>query len=147
MTSLHQNIRTTSRSPPQQEKEAFIIRHCYIEQSILAVKDNRKTLREEVQAACKCYYISSPDPRQPFNVFIRNHWEVENKPHRTSDMVFREDEQRKRTKHAAENFALVRKIALNILKKDAGKESLRSKSLKAAWNKDYLIKFDENLMR
>jgi predicted transposase YbfD/YdcC len=152
---------------------------------ILAVKDNRKTLREEARTACKCYnslvdlsetdkghgrietrrcqvfakglmviahnrkglqsvikitssgeirgkvtteeryYISSPDPRQPFNAFIRNHWEVENKLHRTSDMVFREDEQRKRTKHAAGNFALVRKVALNILKKDAGKESLR----------------------
>jgi hypothetical protein len=58
-------------------------------------------------------------------------------------MVFREDEQRKRTKHAAENFVLVRKVALNILKKDAGKESLRSKRLKAAWNRDYLI----NLMK
>jgi hypothetical protein len=55
-------------------------------------------------------------------------------------MVFREDEQRKRAKHAAINFALVRKIALNLLKKDTGKESLRSKRLKAAWNKDFLIK-------
>jgi predicted transposase YbfD/YdcC len=167
---------------------------------ILAVKDNQKTLREEVQAACKgyspvvdiseaekghgrietrrCqvfekglmvddennwkglrsiikitstreirdkvtteerYYISSLDTGQPFNSFIRNHWAVENKLHWTLDMVFREDEQRKRTKQAAENFAIVRKVALNILKKDSGKESLRSKRLKAAWNKDFLI--------
>jgi hypothetical protein len=54
-------------------------------------------------------------------------------------MVFREDEQRKRTGLAAENFAVIRKIALNLLKKDTGKESLRSKRLKAAWNKDFLI--------
>ena len=54
-------------------------------------------------------------------------------------MVFRKDEQRKRTKHAAENFSIVRKIALNLLKKDQGKECLRSKRLKAAWNKDFLI--------
>ncbi|KAA6303830.1 hypothetical protein EZS27_044528, partial [termite gut metagenome] len=40
---------------------------------------------------------------------------------------------------AAENFAVVRKIALNLLKKDCGKESLRSKRLKAGWNKEYLI--------
>ena len=55
-------------------------------------------------------------------------------------MVFREDEQRKRTKQAAENFAVVRKISLNILKKDTGKESLRSKRLKTAWDKEFLLK-------
>jgi hypothetical protein len=54
-------------------------------------------------------------------------------------MVFREDEQRKRTRHAAENFAVIRKIALNLLKKDTGKESLRSKRLKAVWDSDFLL--------
>jgi hypothetical protein len=56
-------------------------------------------------------------------------------------MVFREDEQRKRNKRAEENFAIVRKIALNLLKKDTmTKESLVSKRLKAAWSNDYLVK-------
>jgi hypothetical protein len=55
-------------------------------------------------------------------------------------MVFREDEQRKRANHAAKNFSVVRKIGLNLLKKDKGKESLRTKRLKAAWSKDFLIK-------
>jgi hypothetical protein len=53
-------------------------------------------------------------------------------------MVFREDE---RDKRAAENFALIRKIALNLLKKDSStKASLVSKRLMAAWNKDYLLR-------
>ena len=60
------------------------------------------------------------------------------------DMVFREDEQRKRANHAAKNFAIVRKIALNLLKKDKEKESLCSKRLKAAWNKDFLINILKN---
>ncbi|OAV67017.1 Transposase [Bacteroidales bacterium Barb4] len=55
------------------------------------------------------------------------------------DTVFREDEQRKRAGHAAENFAVIHKTALNLLKKDTGKKSLRSKRLKAAWNRDFLI--------
>ncbi|OAV71441.1 Transposase [Bacteroidales bacterium Barb4] len=76
---------------------------------------------------------------QPFNRYIRNRWGAENSLLWTLDTVFREDGQRKRTRHAAENFAVVRKIALNLLKKDKGKESLRSKRLKAGWNKDYLI--------
>ncbi|KAA6305877.1 hypothetical protein EZS27_042468, partial [termite gut metagenome] len=47
------------------------------------------------------FYISSLNTSQPFNQYIRNHWDVENSLHWTLDMVFREDEQRKRTKHAA----------------------------------------------
>lgn len=86
------------------------------------------------------YYISSLSTDKLFNQYIRSHWGVENSLHWTLDMVFREDEQRKRDKRAAENFALVRKIALNLLKKDTQtKASLVSKRLKAAWNKEYLL--------
>ena len=86
------------------------------------------------------FYISSLKTGNDFNKYIRDHWSVENNLHWTLDMIFREDEQRKRANHAAANFSIVRKIALNLLKKDTGKESLRTKRLKAAWNKDYLIK-------
>jgi predicted transposase YbfD/YdcC len=85
------------------------------------------------------FYISSLKANNDFNRYIRSHWGVENSLHWVLDMTFREDEQRKRANHAAANFAIVRKIGLNMLKKDTGKESLRSKRLKAAWNKDFLI--------
>jgi predicted transposase YbfD/YdcC len=85
------------------------------------------------------HYISSLPPDEDFNRHIRSHWAVENNLHWVLDMVFREDEQRKREKHAAENFSTVQKIALNLLKKSAGKESLPSKRLKAAWSKNFLI--------
>jgi predicted transposase YbfD/YdcC len=90
------------------------------------------------------FYISSLGVDNDFNKLIRSHWSVENRLHWTLDMTFREDEQRKRASHAAENFALVRKIGLNLLKKDKGKESIRSKRLKAAWNKDFLIELLKN---
>jgi predicted transposase YbfD/YdcC len=85
------------------------------------------------------YYISSLEPDCDFNQYIRSHWEIENKLHWVLDMTFREDAERKRAKHAAANFAIVRKIALNILKKDKGKGSLKGKRLKAAWNDDFLV--------
>jgi predicted transposase YbfD/YdcC len=85
------------------------------------------------------YYISSLGTTEDFNRLIRSHWGIENRLHWTLDMIFHEDEQRKRARHAATNFAIVRKIGLNLLKKDTGKESLRSKRLKAAWNKEYLL--------
>jgi predicted transposase YbfD/YdcC len=85
------------------------------------------------------YYISSLDVHEDFNRHIRSHWAVENNLHCVLDMVLREDEQRKREKHAAENFSTVQKIALNLLKKNAGTESLRSKRLKADWDKNFLL--------
>jgi len=90
------------------------------------------------------FYISSLHTNSDFNKYIRDHWSVENNLHWTLDMTFREDEQRKRANHAAANFAIVRKIVLNMLKKDKGKESLRSKRLKAAWNKEFLINLLKN---
>jgi predicted transposase YbfD/YdcC len=93
------------------------------------------------------HYISSLPEDSDFNKYIRDHWAVENNLHWTLDMTFREDEQRKRTKYAAQNFAIVNKIALNLLKKDPGKESLKSKKLKAAWNKDYLLELLKIYMR
>ena len=86
------------------------------------------------------FYISSLLSNNEFNKYIRSHWGVENGLHWVLDMVFREDEQRKRARNADKNFAIIRKIVLNLLKKDDGKESLRTKRLKAAWNKDFLLK-------
>jgi predicted transposase YbfD/YdcC len=85
------------------------------------------------------FYISSLKADSDFNRLIRAHWGVENGLHWVLDMTFREDEQRKRANHAAKNFSIIRKIALNLLKKEPGKESLRTKRLRAAWNKDFLI--------
>lgn len=85
------------------------------------------------------FYISDLTANNEFNKYVRAHWGVENGLHWTLDMVFREDEQRKRANHADKNFAIVRKAALNLLKKDGGKESLRSKRLKAAWNQNFLL--------
>jgi predicted transposase YbfD/YdcC len=93
------------------------------------------------------FYISSLDQNNDFNKYIRDHWAVENCLHWTLDVVFGEDAQRKRAKHAADNFSIVRKIATNLLKKDTGKESLTSKRLKAAWDKNFLINLLKILMR
>ena len=105
--------------------------------SIVKVKATRSIGGQETSEVR--YYISSLPANSPFNTYIRSHWEVENKLHWTLDMTFGEDQQRKRCKKAAENFSLVRKFALNILKKDNSKLSLVNKRLKAAWNWNYLM--------
>ena len=87
-------------------------------------------------------YISSVEAdAKSFNSFIRQHWGVENSLHWTLDVTFREDAQRKRNGHAANNFALVEKIALNLLKTEDSKNiSVKSKRLLAAWDNEFLLK-------
>src|SRR5450755_3056196 len=58
---------------------------------------------------------------------IRAHWMVENGLHWVMDMNFRDDECRIRTDHAPANFTTIKHMALNLLKRPAGKQSLRSR--------------------
>lgn len=91
------------------------------------------------------YYISSlQQDAKAFNDNIRAHWGIENSLHWVLDMVFDEDWQRKRNKHAAHNFSFIRKIALNLLKLDKSKDSMVSKRLKAGWSNEYLMKLIQN---
>jgi len=88
------------------------------------------------------YYITSlrPDAAR-LNAVIRQHWGIENKLHWVLDVGFGEDLDRKRTGHAAQNFSLLNRIALNLLRRETTfKRGIIGKRLKAAWNHPYLLK-------
>lgn len=89
------------------------------------------------------YYISSllsPDAGKVLKT-IRTHWMIENSVHWILDIAFREDESRIRIGHAQENFALMRKIALNLLKRETStKTGIKNKRLTAGWDEKYLLK-------
>lgn len=88
------------------------------------------------------YYISSlKSDAEYFQSAIRLHWTIENKLHWVLDVSFSEDDSRKRTGNAAQNFAILSKIALNLLKNDKSvKIGVKGKRLKAAWSNKYLMK-------
>jgi predicted transposase YbfD/YdcC len=72
---------------------------------------------------------------------IRGHWAVENKLHWVLDVSFDEDQKRNRKDHSAENFSRVRRIALNLLRREKTKKrGIKGKRLNAAWDHDYLLK-------
>lgn len=106
--------------------------------AIDALRINKKTLAEQRQTR---YYISSlATNANAMLQYTRNHWSIENKLHWVLDMNFKEDSCRTRVDHGAENFALVRKFAFNLVKlydpKD--KTAIKRKMLKANWDLKYL---------
>lgn len=91
------------------------------------------------------YYLSSLDgPDGEVATFaraVRSHWGIENRLHWVLDIAFREDESRVRVGHAAENFAVLRHIALNLLRGDHSvKAGVKAKRLKAGWDDAYLLR-------
>jgi len=88
------------------------------------------------------YYLASLRPdAELFGRAVRSHWGVENKVHWVMDVTFREDQSRARTGHAAENLATLRRLALNMLRKEKTKKrGVRGKQLNAGWDHAYLLR-------
>ena len=87
------------------------------------------------------YHIASITGAKQVLFAVRSHWGVENKLHWSLDIAFDEDHSRLRKGFSAENFAVLRHIALNLLKNEnSSRRSLRGKRLFAGWSRDYLLK-------
>lgn len=87
------------------------------------------------------YYLSSLKLGvETFARAVRGHWGVENKLHWVMDVCFGEDQSRARAGYAAENLATLRRLALNLLKREKTKKrGIRGKMLNASWDHSYLL--------
>lgn len=88
------------------------------------------------------YYLSSlKADAQVLAHAVRTHWGIENSVHWTIDVTFQEDASRIRTAHSAQNFALLRRIALNQLERETSvRSSIRQKRYRAALDNQYAVK-------
>ena len=102
--------------------------------SICTVKSQR--IIDGDATMCWLYYISSlPAHAEKLAHTMRSHWRIENSLHWVLDVAFREDECRKRKDISAENFAILRHITLNLLKREKTcKRSIAGKRLLTEWD-------------
>ena len=109
--------------------------------SIVRVETVRETGRHpdaKIVRETRYYIASAAADAEALGSAIRCHWGIENGLHWVMDMVFRDDECRIRKNHAPANFAAVKHMASNLLRRAPGKDSLRVKRRVAAWDDDFL---------
>lgn len=110
--------------------------------SICAVEAERLELTTQKQSIETRYFISSlAGDAQELMTAVRKHWAIENSLHWVLDVAFREDQCQIRKDHGAENFAMLRHIAVNLLKREkTAKVGVKIKRNKAGWDTNYLLK-------
>ncbi|MBE0695802.1 MAG: ISAs1 family transposase [Anaerolineaceae bacterium] len=88
------------------------------------------------------YYIASLTPEAGALLqAIREHWGIENSVHWILDVAFNEDQCQVRKDHAPENLAIIRRIALNLLRNEkTAKGGIQAKRLQCGWDENYLLK-------
>jgi predicted transposase YbfD/YdcC len=107
-------------------------------QSIVMVQRERR-LAQTTQSETVYYISSLPADAKRLLAATRAHWSVENTCHWTLDVTFREDDARARLGDSAENLAVVRHVALNLLKQHPAKLSLNRKRFQAALDERFLL--------
>ena len=101
--------------------------------------DSTRRIGDDVSTEAR-YYLSSLPPDAPVLArTIRSHWRIESSLHWVLDVAFREDDCRVRVGHAPENLAIVRHLALNLLRQDTSRRvGLANKRFRAALDTTYL---------
>jgi len=105
----------------------------------IVVIESHRTLGTKTTIEHRLYITSCRQTAAYFLKAIRDHWHVENKLHWVLDVAFREDESRLRKGDGAENFSVLRRIALNLLKQEkTEKTGIENKRSRAGWDQEYL---------
>jgi predicted transposase YbfD/YdcC len=107
--------------------------------AITIVFSERQELGKEKTEEVRYYIGSRAAKAKAYTHSIRSHWGIENGLHWVLDVCFDEDQCRMRKDHSPENMALLRRLALCLLKKHGGKGSIRGKRLQSGWNDEFLL--------
>ncbi len=107
----------------------------------VGVVESQRTVKGQVQTERRYFLSSLSVNAERFARAVRGHWGIENSLHWVLDVQFGEDQSRARSGHAAENLATLRRLALNLLKRETTKKrGIRGKQKNAGWNHVYLMR-------
>jgi len=104
----------------------------------IAVIDTRVEHKNKVATARRSYITSRPLSAKALAEAVRIHWAIENNLHWTLDVAFKEDLSRLRKGHGAQNMAVVRHFAINLIRDIKNKRSIKTRRKRASWDPRYL---------
>ena len=105
----------------------------------IGMVDAERRIGEERSRESRYYLLSAHLTAQAFQEATRSHGGIENQVHWVLDVTFHEDQSRIRAGHAAQNFAILRHLALNLLRQQQAKHlSIKAKRKKVGWDHDLL---------
>ena len=106
----------------------------------IALVEAERHIDGKTSVETRCYISSLPGCAAELLAATRGHWGIENSVHWVLDIAFREDESRVRKGHAPQNFAILRRMALNLLKGEITSQGgVAAKRKRAGWDQDYLL--------
>jgi predicted transposase YbfD/YdcC len=106
--------------------------------SVVRIESTRR-IGDAVSIEARHYLSSLPADAPRLSQVIRSHWGIENRLHWVLDLAFHEDSSRVRADHAPENLAIIRHLALNLLRRDPTRRiGLKNSRFKAALSDAYL---------
>jgi len=107
----------------------------------LAMVESERRVNGVVTRKTRYYLSSLAGEAKVIAAAVRSHWGIENQLHWVLDVAFREDASRAHVGHSAENLALLRKLALNLLRiEPTRKHGVKASRLRAGWDTTYLLR-------
>ena len=107
--------------------------------ALARVEARRRLQGKDDEISTRYFLLSRPLPARKLLDAVRAHWTIENQLHWVLDVAFDEDRARNRKDHGPQNIALLRKLALNMLRSHPDKASIRRKIKKAGWDDMFLL--------
>lgn len=113
-------------------------RHAWPGLNGVVMVESTRQIGNAIERETRFYITSLVLLAHQIGPIVRSHWAVENSLHWVMDMIFRDDECRVRTDHAPANFTTVKHMALNLIRRAPGRDSLRLRRKVAAWDDQFL---------
>ena len=120
--------------------ECFGVKGAWANITSVGLVESHREVGGAVSSEQRFFLTSLPCDAVRFAQAVREHWGVENALHWVLDVSFREDDCRIRQGNGAQNMAVLRHMALNLLQQESGhKRGIKARRKRAGWDRDYLF--------